>query len=155
MSVLKDFQTRQGPGYITKPAGTTMQTANGTLTAANVIAMGTTPITLVPACPTGYFIMVERICLRVVTTATVFNIGGIVHFYYHGQTTEIMSATIAAATINATAGTTSWILLGVATAAGTVPTPAVGIDITNATSAATVGTGHVDYVIFYRVLPLG
>lgn len=141
-------------GYLGGVAGGGECCISFPLTAAQIIAMGTTAITIVPAPGTGFAILVRQISVELDLTSTAFTGGGVVHFYYHGQTTEIMSASIAAATVQGSAGTSVYLLEPVATSGGSVVTPAVGIDITNATAPFAAGTGTAIVTIWYNVLPL-
>lgn len=125
------------------------------LTAANIQGMYAAPITIVAAPGTGKAIAVRRIVVELNLTATQFASGGVVHFYYHGSTTEIMAQTIAAATVNGGAGQTILILEPVQTAGGSVVTKEVGIDITNATGAFTTGTGTAVVTVYHDVITLG
>lgn len=161
MSAVKDYASRIGPGYNPLLPGasaitqvTPTLTAVVPLTAAQIIAMYTTPVPVLPAPGTGQAIIVERITVELILTATQFASGGAVHFYYHGQTVEIMSATLAAASINAAAGTYIFDLLPVATAGGSVVTKEVGIDITNATGVFATGTGTAKLFIKYKIITL-
>jgi hypothetical protein len=124
------------------------------LTAAQLIAMGTTPITIVPAPGAGFAIAVEQIAVELNLTATAFTSGGVAHFYYHGQTTEIMAQSIAAATVQGGAGQSLLLLEPAQTAGGSVVTPAVGIDITNATAPFASGTGAAIVTVWYSLLTL-
>jgi len=125
------------------------------LSAAQIIAMGTTPITIIPAPGTGKAIVVNSIMVEINTTATQFSSGGVVHFYYHGQTAEIMAQTIAATSVTAVAGQAVFTLAPVQTAAGSVVTKEVGIDITNATAAFAAGTGAAVVTVDYNIVTLG
>jgi hypothetical protein len=125
------------------------------LTAAQIIAMYTTPVSILPAPPAGTAILVEQIALELDLTATAFSGGGVVHFYYHGQTTEIMAQTIAAATVNGGAGQSIYLLEPAQTAGGSVVTPAVGIDITCASGVFAAGTGTAKVTIWYSLVTLG
>lgn len=160
MGVIKRYAPEVGPGFSTlaagQPSSNISQTNNVvvSLTAAQIIAMGTTPITIIPAPGTGLAIIVDEIVAELILTATAFTTGGVVHFYYHGQTTEIMAQTIAAATVNGAAGTTVWQLEPAQTAGGNVITPAVGVDITNATAPFAAGTGTAKLFIRYRTITL-
>ncbi len=132
------------------------QVTQVTLTAANIIAMFTTPVPILPA--PGLItqaILVEQIAFELDLTATAFASGGVVHFYYHGQTTEIMAQTIAAATVNGGAGQSVYLLEPVQTAGGSVITPGVGIDITNLTGVFATGTGTIKVTVWYSILTLG
>jgi hypothetical protein len=126
------------------------------LTAAQIIAMFTTPVSIVPA-PAALTtaIIVEQIMVELDLTATAFASGGVVHFYYHGLTVEIMAQTLAAATINGGSGQSVYLLEPVATAGGSVVTPGVGIDITNATGVFATGTGAAVVTVWYSLIDLG
>jgi len=125
------------------------------LTAAQIIAMYTTPVSILPAPPAGTAILVEQIAVELDLTAKAFSGGGVVHFYYHGQTAEIMAQTIAAATVQGGAGQSVYVLEPVQTAGGSVVTPAVGIDITNASGVFAAGTGTAKITVWYSILTLG
>lgn len=124
------------------------------LTAAQINGMSVTPVAVVPTPPAGTAIVIEKITVQITTTATQFANGGVVHFYYHGATTEIMSATIAAATVQAGAGVAIFALNPVSTAGGSVVTKEVGIDITNATGAFDTGTGTMKIWTAYQIVTL-
>ncbi len=125
------------------------------ISAAQIISMFTTPVAVVAAPAAGTVIVVNQIMVELNLTATAFSGGGVVHFYYHGQTVELMSATLAAATINGGAAQTIWILQPVATAGGSVGTKEVGIDITCATGVFAAGTGTAKVTVWYNVVTLG
>lgn len=143
-------------GNIVKGGATNVKsyTTQAGLTAAQLIAMGTTPVSILPAPPAGQAIVVERIVVELDLTATAFTGGGVVHFYYHGLTVEIMSASLAAATVQAGIGTYVFVLAAAETAGGSVVTPALGIDITNATEAFAAGTGTAVVTVVYSVITL-
>ena len=125
------------------------------LTAAQIILMYTTPQPIIAAPAAGQVILVEQILVELDLTATAFSGGGVVHFYYHGQTTEIMAQTIAAATVQGGAGRTLWILEPAQTAGGSVATTDVGIDITNATGVFAAGTGTAKITVWYSLVTEG
>lgn len=129
--------------------------AQVTLTAAQIIAMFTTPVAILPAPAAGQAYVVHQITVELNLTATAFTGGGVVHFYYHGLTVELMAQTIAAATIQGGAAQTIWTLQPVATAGGSVITKELGIDITNATAVFAAGTGTAVVTIRYSTITLG
>lgn len=131
-----------------------VRTATVSLTAAQIILMFTTPQPILAAPLATEAIIVEDITVELILTSTAFASGGVVHFYYHGQTTEIMAQTIAAATVNGSVGTSVYNLKPVQTAGGSVVTSGVGIDITNATGVFATGTGTAKVHIKYRVITL-
>jgi predicted RecA/RadA family phage recombinase len=124
------------------------------LSAAQIIAMGTTPITVIPAPGSGKAIIVDQIVVEMNTTSTQFTGGGVVHFYYHGATVELMGQTLAAAVVTTTAGQAIYILEPVLTSGGSVVTKEVGVDITNATAAFAAGTGTATLFLKYRIITL-
>jgi hypothetical protein len=142
-------------GMIAGSAKVSSRKTQFSLTAAQIISMFTTPVTIVPAPAAGTAIIVRAILIELNLTATAFTGGGVVHFYYHGQTTEIMAASLAAATIQGGAGQTIWQLNPVSTAGGSVVTKEVGIDITCATGVFAAGTGTAKITIFHDVVTLG
>lgn len=125
------------------------------LTAAQIIAMYTTPVAIVAAPAAGTAIVVKQIQVELNPTATAFASGGVVHFYYHGSTTELMSATLAAATVQAASTQSIWLLNPVATSGGSVVTKEVGVDITNATGVFATGTGTAVVTCWYSTITLG
>ena len=124
------------------------------LTAAQLIAMFTTPVSIIAAPATGKAIVVREIVFEMITTATVFTGGGVVSFVYHGTSVPVHAGTVPAATVNAVAGTSAT-QLGMAVAAnGTVVSAATGVDITNATGAFAAGTGTAKVHLWYHVITL-
>jgi hypothetical protein len=163
MSVQKYYRPQIGPSFKTVAPGQASLGQVGIITNYDVVVslaavqiqgMFAAPITIIPAPGTGKAVIVDEIVAEILTTSTQFASGGVVHFFYHGFSTEIMAQTIAAATVNAAAGTTVLQLEPAQTAGGTVITPAVGVDITNATGAFTTGTGTMKLFIRYRVVSL-
>lgn len=128
--------------------------ATFTLTAANIIAMNGTPITILAAPGTGKALIPALIMFEMTTTSTAFTGGGAVEFYYHGTTTNVVTGTIPASVVTAAAGT-SYTLLGPAAATnGTTVLANTGIDITNATAAFAAGTGTAKIEILYNLISL-
>lgn len=137
-----------------EPSPEMVRTATVSLTAAQIIAMYTTPVTILAAPLATEAIIVEDITVELILTSTAFASGGVVHFYYHGLTVELMAQTIAAATVNGSVGTTLWNLKPVQTAGGSVVSAGLGIDITNATGVFATGTGTAKVHIKYRIVTL-
>src|SRR5450755_2532713 len=81
------------------------------LTAAQLIAMGTTPVTVLPAPYAGLAYLVHKIMLSMTTTSTAFTGGGTVVVQYHTGTVAMIN-TIPAAVVTATAGTTDTLRIG-------------------------------------------
>jgi len=121
-----------------------VQYATVALSSAQILALFTTPVTLIPAVA-GKTIMVLQCLFVMTTTATAYAAGGNVTFQYSGGN-----------------AVTNSISLGVVTAgAGTSYTVKDGIDVTalnntavtifNATGAFTTGTGTAVVNIAYRL----
>jgi|SRR5580700_10744827 hypothetical protein len=128
--------------------------AQVTLTAAQIIAMFTTPVSIVPAPAAGQAIIVEQILVELNLGATAFSGGGVVHFYYHGLTVEVMAQTLAAATIQGAAGQSVYLLEPAQTAGGSVVTKNLGVDITNATAVFAAGNGTAIVTVWYSLVTL-
>jgi hypothetical protein len=120
------------------------------LTAAQIIAMGTTPVALIAAPGAGMAIIVDNITVKMVTTATAFTGGGAVEFRYTNAAGAKVTADVAAAVVTAGAGTSFTNVRGVVTSLTAVANAA--IVITNATAAFAAGTGTAVVSIDYHVV---
>lgn len=128
---------------------TRTQSAQVTLTSAQVLAMFATPVQILPAPGANlvYHVM-GPISIQVKPGGTQFASGGVVTLVYHGGSINPHSSSIAAATINS--ATASNNLLPVPSAVIQPPSN-TGIDITCATGAFTSGTGSVVVTIRFVV----
>lgn len=124
------------------------------LTAANLIAMFTTPVSVIAAPGTGKAIIVDTILFEMTTTATQFTGGGAVDFVFHGTSTATHTGTIPASIVTTTAGTSNTQLGSPTAANGTTVMANTGVDITNATAAFAAGTGTAKVQIWYSVVTL-
>ena len=161
MSILKDYAPHVGPSYTPlapgQAASTQLITAGNqvtALTATQIKALSVTPIAVTPVPGAGKAVVIDYIIVELVLTSTVFANGGVLQFQYHGQTTEVMSAQIAAASVNATAGTYIFALEPAETAGGSVVTSAVAVEITNETAPFITGTGTAKIFCRYRIITL-
>lgn len=161
MSILKDYAPRVGPGFssLLPGASALTQIIQGgmqvtALTAAQIIAMYTTPVAITPVPGTGKAVIIDSLVVEIIRTSTQFTGGGVVQIQYHGQTTEIMAQTIAAASITGTAATAIFRLMPVATAGGSVITSAVAAEITNLTGVFAAGTGTGKVFARYHIITL-
>jgi hypothetical protein len=133
---------------------TQSQLAVVNLSAANILAMNGTPVTVVAAPGTGKAILVDSVIFKMVTTATAFASGGAVSIQYNGGSVVAHAGSIAAAVVTAGAGT-SYTELGPAAATnGTTIVANKALEITNATGAFTTGTGTAVLLIQYRIVTL-
>ena len=88
-----------GSGAGVFPSGSGVATVN--LTAAQIIAMGTTPVSLMASPGAGMAIIVDNITVKMVTTATAFTGGGAVEFRYTNASGAKVTADVAAAVVTA------------------------------------------------------
>lgn len=120
------------------------------LTAAQLIAMYTTPVALIPAGVAGTNILVHKCMFTITTTSTAFTGGGVVAPQIgstaHGAGT-LTTATIAAAVVTAGAGTTYTTVIPVSYTG----TPATGLYISNQTAAFAAGTGTAVVDLWYSI----
>lgn len=131
-----------------------LQSTSVSLTAANILAMNGTPVTIIAAPGAGKAIIVNQILFEMTTTSTQFANGGTVNFQYHGTSTNVHSSTIPASVVTATAGTTNT-LLAQNTAANGITVPAnTAVEITNGTAPFITGTGTAKVQIWYSVITL-
>src|SRR5216683_3942034 len=93
---------RIGSIYMGNTVRTTVQVS---LSSAQILALFTTPVTLVGAPGAGKVIVVEHIILKMITTATAYATGGALEFRYTDGSGAKVSADIAAAVVTAGAGT--------------------------------------------------
>lgn len=121
------------------------------LSAANIIAMGTTPVELIAAPAAGKLILVESITFKMVRTATAFTGGGAVEFRYTNASGAKVSADIAASVVTTGGAGTEYNHVGGVIASFT-PVAAAAIVIRNATAAFADGTGTAVVTIKYRII---
>jgi hypothetical protein len=129
--------------------GNVKQTVTVTLTAAQIIAMGTTPVTLIAAPDAGKCTIVDNVTFKMTTTATAFTGGGAVEFRYTDASGTKVTADIAAAVITAAAGTSFTNVRGIEASLTGVANAA--IVISNATAAFAAGTGTATLTIEYHI----
>lgn len=130
--------------------GVVRQTVVVTLTAAQIIAMGTTPVSLIAAPGASKCIIVDNISFKMVTTATAFTGGGAVEFRYTDASGTKVTADVAAAVITAAAGTSFTNVRGIeASLTGIVN---AAIVVRNGTAAFAAGTGTATLTIDYHIV---
>jgi hypothetical protein len=120
------------------------------VSAAQIIAMYTTPVSVVPAPATGKIVVVDHLVNKAVRTSTAFTGGGAVEYRYTDGSGAKVSADTAAAHITGAAGTAYSAVRGVTTEL--VPVAAAAIVMTNATQVFAAGTGTVQVSVQYRVV---
>lgn len=120
------------------------------LTAANIIAMGTTPVSLIAAPGAGKITLVHNILVKVVRTSTAFTGGGAVEFRYTNASGAKVTADVSASLITGSVGTAYSAVAGVTTELTPVANAAIVID--NATAAFAAGTGTANVTIKYSTI---
>jgi hypothetical protein len=136
-------------GHITQN-GVIKNSVQVQLTAANIIAMGTTPVALIAAPGAGKCIIVDNITFKMTTTATAFTGGGALEFRYTDASGTKVTADVAAAVVTAGAGTSFTNVRGIE--ASLTGTANAAIVVRNGTAAFATGTGTAVVTIDYHVV---
>lgn len=127
------------------------------LTAAQIIAMYTTPVALVAAQGAGKSIVVTKLVFTITRTSTAFTGGAAAIVQYdstaNGAGTQALDSTLASTVITGSAGTTVSCRNGavISDAASTV-TQNKGLYISNGTAVFAAGTGTASVDIWYIVV---
>lgn len=123
------------------------------ISSADILAANATPKVLVTAPGAGRIVIVDRIILKMVRTATVYANGGALEFRYTNASGAKVAADIAASVVTTGgAGTEFNTVAGVVTSLTPVANAAVVMD--NATAAFITGTGTAVIEIQYRIVSL-
>ncbi len=109
------------------------------LSSAQILALNSTPITLVPAPGSGKCTFVNRIAMKMITTATTYANGGALEFRYTNASGTKVTADIASSVVTAAAAT-SFTSVGGIEASLTGVVNAV-ICVSNASAPFITGTG--------------
>jgi hypothetical protein len=120
------------------------------LSAADILGMNATPVTLIPAPGAGKIIIVDRILLKMVRTSTQFASGGAVEYRYTNGSGAKVTADMSATLVTGAAGTAYASCAGVVTEL--TPVANAAVVITNASAAFTTGTGTGVVTINFRVI---
>jgi len=126
------------------------------LSSAQIIAMYTTPVSVVPAV-SNKAIIVDSVELVMRGTATQFTGGGVVSVQYadtaNGAGTSVQATTFAATVVTgATAVTYSTRRPSALSAVATASINGIGLFISNATAVFATGTGTADVRVTYRLV---
>jgi hypothetical protein len=144
------FSDSAGNWYRHGGTGSSGGAASISLSAAQIIAMGTTPITLIPAPGAGRVIIVSDITMQMTRTGTAFTGGGAVEFRYTDGSGAKVTADIAAALVTTGGAGVAYASVG-GIEASITPVPNAPIVIDNATAAFAAGTGTAKLNIAYRI----
>jgi hypothetical protein len=130
--------------------GIIRQSTTLSLSAAQIIAMGTTPVEIVAAPGAGKAIIVDSVTFKMVRTATAFTGGGDVEFRYTNAEGDKVTADVAEALVDTAGAATAFAnVRGIE--ASITPVANAAIVITNATAAFAAGTGTAVLTIEYHV----
>lgn len=135
------------------PDGSSLSYATVNVSAAQIIAMFTTPVTIVAAPGAGKAIIVSKILFQMTRTATAFTGGGALEFDYHGSTIA-HTGTVASTVVTTAGAAVVNVVLGNASATGVVVPANLGIDLTNVTAVFAAGTGTAKVQIWYSIVTL-
>jgi hypothetical protein len=126
-------------------------TATVAMSAANIIGMRATPITIIAAPGAGKIIVVDSILLTMNRTATAFTGGGAVEFRYtNGSGAKVATDIAASVVTTGGAGTEPAISSSPGVPSGGVANAPVVV--TNATAAFATGTGTASLYIKFRIV---
>lgn len=129
------------------PANGFLQTA---LSAAQINAIRTTPVSICPAPGAGRVIIADHIVLKMVRTSTQFANGGAVEWRYTDGSGAKLSADTAATLVTGTAGTAYSSVRGVVTEL--TPVANAALVVTCASANFDTGTGVGTVSLTYRVV---
>lgn len=127
------------------------------LTAAQIIAMYTTPVELIAAPGAGKSIAIVKAQFKITRTATAFTGGGAAIIQYdstaNGAGTQACDSTLAATVITGAAGASHSIRNGAVISDSTATIVNKGVFISNDTAVFAAGTGAAVLDIWYVVNP--
>lgn len=126
------------------------QVATVTIPTASVLALNTTPFSLVAAQGAGTVVAVDEIAFKLIFNSVAYTGSNALEFRYTNGSGAKVTADIAAATLNASSGTTYNLVKGVTTALAPVANSPVVAFIPTANPGA--GNSDVVITVTYRVL---
>lgn len=128
------------------------QRADILLTSAQILALQTTPVTLVAAPAAGLMIIPESIIIRVFgVTAAYTDAGGAVSFSVGTMTTALAANTIFTGPGSGQRSQQVVSFVGTSTAAATPTNEAAALTISKATNNFAAGSGTAHITVFYSV----
>jgi hypothetical protein len=126
-----------------------------TLTAAQLIAMKTTPQNIIPAPGAGKVLVIDAILFQFKNGGTVFTGGGAISFVYHGTAVTPHTGTVAASVLTTNAPDVQYLGPNTSAAVDLQSAINLGLDITNATAVFAAGNGTALVTVWYSVVTLG
>lgn len=136
-------------------AVTPMQTGIA-ITSAQILTLNTVPVTIIPAPAAGQAIVLDKLVIEMVRTATAYTGGGVVGPIYAGTVgTSLTANTMAAADVTTGgAGTVTRLLVASAVAGGLGITSATAVQLYAATANFAAGTGTMKVFAQYSIVTL-
>lgn len=149
------WQVLEDHGAVATGTDYSVQHATVAVTAANIIAMYTTPVVIVAAPGSGKTIEIVKLSFRMTRTATAFTGGAAVIFQYdstaNGAGVQALDSTLASTVITGAAGTTTSVRNGAVLSDLSTTLENKGIYISNGTAVFAAGTGTAVVDIWYVV----
>jgi hypothetical protein len=150
------WQALQDHGFIATGSDYSVQHVTVALTAAQIIAMYTTPVVLVAAPGSGKSILVTKLAFTIIRTSTAFTGGAAAIVQYdstaNGAGTQALDSTIASTVITGSAGTTVTARNGaVISDLASTSIQNKGLYISNGTAVFAAGTGTATVDVWYVV----
>lgn len=130
-----------------------MKTAEISISSAEILALFTTPKTLVAAPAAGKAIILENVSFSFTHGGVNYAAGGAWRIQYNGQTTNLLSTMNIDSPINGAASFLRHYTTAVA-AGGNTPFAATALEITNATANHTTGNGTLKVYVKYKIITL-
>lgn len=139
---------KDGAVYVSQLHQSNLQSADVTLSAAQMDALNATPVSIVAAPGSGYAILVVGIYLKVNSTGfTAFELGsGVLEFRYTDATGAKVVTDVANAVVESATDVLSW---NPAIVAAPVANAAI---VAHASADVTAGTGNIQVRIYYRTI---
>ena len=121
------------------------------LTSAQILALNSTPVTLVPAQGAGKIIIVDEILLEMTRTSTAYANGGALEFRYTNASGAKVTADIAASVVTTGGAGVEYNHVG-GVVSSLTPVANAAIVVDNATAAFITGTGTAKIRVRFRVI---
>ncbi len=132
------------------------QTRTTSLTAAQIIAMSASPVSLVPAPGAGKMVVVDSYVFSMTPTTTSFTAGGVVRLIWNTSASTTAAGTLTANVVTTgNAGVANNYFVAGVNSSFTAPGVAnAAIVITNDTAAFATGTGTAKVIVNYQIITL-